>query len=162
MRHHPVLGFSKMHKGVDFAAPTGTPIYAAGDGVVEMAKVFGGYGNYVRLRHNSGYSTAYAHMNRFGKGVSLGARVHQGDVIGYVGTTGRSTGPHLHYEILVKGTQVNPLNVRFPSGRELAGAELKTFQAARRQTDQQFASLPVASKVAAADINESDPHIHAQ
>jgi murein DD-endopeptidase MepM/ murein hydrolase activator NlpD len=160
MRHHPVLGFSKMHKGVDFAAPTGTPIYAAGDGVVEMAKPFSSYGNYVRLRHNSGYSTAYAHMSRFGSGITAGTRVRQGDVIGYVGTTGRSTGAHLHYEILVSNKQVNPLNVRFPSGRELAGGELKTFQAARRQTDQQFAALPVASKVASADIAEDNEETH--
>lgn len=152
LRRHPVLGFTKMHKGVDFAAPTGTPIYAAGDGVVEMARVFGGYGNYVRLRHNSSYSTAYGHMSRFGKGITAGTRVRQGDVIGYVGTTGRSTGPHLHYEILKGGSQVNPLNVRFPSGRELAGKDLKTFQAARRELDQRYASLPVTSEVAAADI----------
>jgi murein DD-endopeptidase MepM/ murein hydrolase activator NlpD len=158
LRRHPVLGFTKMHKGVDFAAPTGTPIYAAGDGVVEMAQVFGGYGNYVRLRHNTSYSTAYAHMSRFGKGISAGTRVRQGDVIGYVGTTGRSTGPHLHYEILKGSKQVNPLNVRFPSGRELAGKELKSFQAARQSMDQRYASLPVASEVASAAI-ESDPKV---
>lgn len=139
MRRHPVLGYGKMHKGIDFAAPTGTPIYAAGDGVVEYASRFSSYGNYVRIRHNSGLKTAYAHMHRIS--VKNGQRVKQGEVIGSVGTTGRSTGPHLHYEILVNGKQVNPRGVNLPTGQELAGAELKEFKAQMRDHDMRFAKL---------------------
>lgn len=141
-RNHPVLGYTTMHKGVDFAAPTGTPIYAAGDGVIEMASPNGSYGNYVRVRHTSEYATAYAHMSGFGKGISSGVRVRQGDVIGFVGTTGRSTGPHLHYEILQGGKQVNPMGVRFPTGRKLAGADLKKFESARAGMEKTLAGLP--------------------
>ncbi len=111
MRRHPVLGYSRLHKGTDFAAPRGTPIYAAGDGVVESAGRNGAYGKYVRIRHNSTYKTAYAHMRRIAKGMRRGKRVRQGQVIGYVGSTGRSTGPHLHYEVLRGGRQVNPLKI---------------------------------------------------
>jgi len=128
MRRHPILGYSKMHKGVDFAAPTGTPIFAAGDGVVKLAKWHGGYGRYVRLRHSNGYDTAYAHMSRFAKGIRSGKRVRQGQVIGYVGTTGRSTGPHLHYEVLAAGKQVNPLSVKLLPGEKLKGDDLKRFR----------------------------------
>jgi murein DD-endopeptidase MepM/ murein hydrolase activator NlpD len=131
MRKHPTLGYNKMHRGVDFGAPTGTPIYAAGDGVIEKIGANGGYGNYIRIRHNSEYSTAYAHMNGFAKGLGQGDRVRQGDVIGYVGTTGRSTGPHLHYEVMVAGEQVNPLDIKLPAGEKLAGADLEDFFAAR-------------------------------
>lgn len=154
-RTHPVLGYTKMHRGIDFAAPTGTPIFAAGDGVIEKAERFGAYGNYVRIRHNSTFDTAYAHMSRFAKGMSPGKRVRQGDVIGYVGSTGRSTGPHLHYEILKKNTQVNPLAVTFPSGRELEGKERKRFAAARGELDRAFAALPKASTVAQADTSRA-------
>ena len=140
-RRHPVLGYNKMHRGVDFAAPQGTPIYAAGDGVVTFAGRKGGYGNYINIRHNGRYHTAYAHMKGFARGMSRGKRVRQGEVIGYVGTTGRSTGPHLHYEILVDGGQVNPLSVRMPSGRKLTGKELARFLAAKDQMDLQFARL---------------------
>lgn len=150
MRKHPVLGYSKMHQGVDFAAPTGTPIYAAGDGVVDKAGRNGGYGNYVRVRHNGEYATAYAHMSRIAKGVTRGARVRQGQVIGYVGTTGRSTGPHLHYEILKQGAQVNPLKVKMPSGRKLEGNELAQFQDAVQEIDNQYANLERATRVAEA------------
>lgn len=142
MRRHPVLGYSRMHKGIDFAAPTGTPIYAAGDGVIEKAGPFSSYGNYVRIRHNGDFSTAYAHMSGFGRGIKSGVRVRQGDIIGYVGTTGRSTGPHLHYEILKDGSQVNPMGVRFPTGRKLAGKDLKRFASLRSQVDQEYAALP--------------------
>lgn len=128
MRRHPVLGYNKMHKGLDFAAPRGTPIYAAGDGVVQRASRNGGYGNYVRIKHNGQYSSAYAHLKSFGKGIRAGKKVRQGDIIGYVGTTGRSTGPHLHYEILAHGKQVNPSNVKFKAGKELKGKELASFQ----------------------------------
>ncbi|MEQ8504803.1 MAG: M23 family metallopeptidase [Rhodospirillales bacterium] len=140
-RRHPVLGYTKMHRGVDFAASSGTPIYAAGDGVVTFAGRKGGYGNYINIRHNGRYHTAYAHMKGFARGIGRGKRVRQGQVIGYVGTTGRSTGPHLHYEILVDGGQVNPLSVRMPSGRKLKGEELERFLAAKSQMDLQFARL---------------------
>ena len=124
MRKHPILGYNKMHKGVDFAAPTGTPIFAAGNGVVEFAGKNGSYGNYIRIRHDSTYKTAYAHLNGFKKGVYGGVRVKQGDVIGFVGSTGRSTGPHLHYEIIVNGKQVNPSTLKLPSGRKLNDQQL--------------------------------------
>jgi murein DD-endopeptidase MepM/ murein hydrolase activator NlpD len=129
MRKHPILGYTRMHQGVDFAAPTGTPIYAAGDGKVVIAKRNGGYGRYVRVRHNGEYSTAYAHLSRFAKGIAPGRRVKQGQVIGYVGTSGRSTGPHLHYEVLRNGTQINPLQVKQPANQQLAGAVLERFRA---------------------------------
>src|SRR5690606_32592935 len=103
MRKHPILGYSKLHSGVDFAAPKGTPIYAAGDGVVSKAGWVNGYGNYISVKHANNYETAYAHMNGFAKGMRAGTRVRQGQVIGYVGSTGRSTGPHLHYEIHIAG-----------------------------------------------------------
>ena len=126
-RMHPILGYSKMHRGLDFAAPTGTPIMAAGRGVVEVAKRNGAYGNYIRIRHNDTYKTAYAHLSKYAKGVRRGARVNQGDIIGYVGSTGRSTGPHLHYEIIINNRQVNPLRVELPSGIPLPENERKRF-----------------------------------
>jgi murein DD-endopeptidase MepM/ murein hydrolase activator NlpD len=126
-RKHPILKYTKMHRGIDFAAPTGTPIYAAGNGRVVLAGRNGAYGKYIKIRHNNRYSTAYAHLSRFRKGVRKGKRVRQGQVIGYVGSTGRSTGPHLHYEILVEGRQVNPLRLKLPSGRKLSGTELTQF-----------------------------------
>lgn len=140
MRHHPVLGYSKMHKGMDFAAPTGTPIYAAGDGVIEKASRYGAYGNYIRIRHNGTLKTAYAHLNGFAKGVGSGKRVKQGQVIGYVGTTGRSTGPHLHYEVLEKGTQVNPSKLKMPQGHALKGADLERFKKLIDQRHHEYAS----------------------
>ena len=140
-RRHPVLGYTKMHRGVDFAAATGTPIYAAGDGVISYRGRKGGYGKYVRIRHAGGYNTAYAHMSRFRKGVTLGSRVRQGQVIGYVGTTGRSTGPHLHYEILAGGRQVNPLTVKMPSGIKLGKKTFAKFQAKRANIDALVAGL---------------------
>jgi murein DD-endopeptidase MepM/ murein hydrolase activator NlpD len=133
MRRHPVLGYGKMHKGVDFAAPTGTPIYAAGDGTVEYAARYGSFGNYVRIRHTNEYKTAYAHMHRIA--AKKGARVKQGQVIGYVGTTGRSTGPHLHYEVHSNGKAVNPKNIKFPTGHKLKGNELASFRENTKQID---------------------------
>ena len=127
MRRHPILGYSRMHKGVDFAAPSGTPIYAAGSGRVVAAGRNGGYGNYIRVRHSGEYSTAYAHLSRFAKGIRPGQRVRQGQVIGYVGTTGRSTGPHLHYEVLRNDQQINPLEIKQPPTTQLAGADLERF-----------------------------------
>ena len=130
-RRHPILGFNKMHRGVDFAAPIGTPILAAGSGIIVYRARNGAYGNYVRIRHNSVYSTAYAHLSKFSRSLTKGSRVRQGQVIGYVGTTGRSTGPHLHYEILKRGRQTNPMRVKMPSGTRLSGSALKQFQDAK-------------------------------
>jgi len=135
MRRHPIQGYSRMHQGIDFAAPRGTPIYAAGDGVIESAGRNGGYGKYVRIRHNSTYKTAYAHMSRIAKRARRGKRVRQGQVIGFVGSTGRSTGSHLHYEVLRQGRQVNPLKIKLPSGEKLEGKRLKSFHARREQID---------------------------
>lgn len=138
MRHHPILGYSKMHKGIDFGASTGTPIYAAGDATVEMAGRFGAYGNYVRLKHNGTLKTAYAHLSRYGANIRPGARVRQGQVIGYVGSTGRSTGPHLHYEILLNGAQVNPHSVKLPTMVVLEGADLKKFKEQVARLEREF------------------------
>ncbi|MFZ9013108.1 MAG: M23 family metallopeptidase [Alphaproteobacteria bacterium] len=142
-RKHPILGYSKMHAGVDFAAPSGTPIRAAGDGVIRRAGWNGGYGRYVRIRHNSIYQTAYAHMRRIAKGIKAGVRVQQGQIIGYVGSSGRSTGPHLHYEILKQGRQVNPRKVKFQSAEVLAGDDLAKFKNSRERI----------SKLLVTDIN---------
>lgn len=138
MRNHPILGYSKMHQGMDFGAPTGTPIYAAGNGTVEEVGGKGGYGNYIRLRHNSEIATAYAHMSRFAKGMKRGVRVEQGEVIGYVGSTGRSTGPHLHYEVLRNNRQVDPRSIDLPTGEKLEGRELQAFQQTVRGVDKLF------------------------
>jgi len=138
MRRHPVLGYSKMHKGIDFAAPTGTPIFAAGDGVIEKAGWFSSYGKYIRIRHNSKLKTAYAHLHKIKSNIKVGARVKQGDVIGTVGSTGRSTGPHLHYEILVNGKQTNPRSVNLPVGEELTGQTKNTFKGHAERIDKQF------------------------
>lgn len=147
-RRHPVLGYTKMHRGVDFAAPSGTPIMAAGRGTVEMAGWNGSYGRYIRIRHNGQYKTAYAHMSRIARGVVAGKRVRQGQIIGYVGTTGRSTGPHLHYEVHADGRQINPLGLKLPSGRKLKGQELARFQDTRERLDAVFAALPQEQRVA--------------
>ncbi|MFM9841915.1 MAG: peptidoglycan DD-metalloendopeptidase family protein [Dongiaceae bacterium] len=130
MRKHPILGYSKMHKGVDFAAATGTPILASGSGVVEFAGKKGGYGNFIKIRHGGQYQTAYAHLSRFAKGISKGDKVKQGQVIGYVGSTGNSTGPHLHYEVIVAGKNMNPMKLKF-AGRKLDGKELRKFEAVK-------------------------------
>ena len=125
MRKHPIRGYMKKHQGVDFAAPKGTPIYAAGDGVIEMKQRYKGYGKYIRIRHANGYKTAYAHMSKFNK--TPGGRVKQGKIIGYVGSTGNSTGPHLHYEVLKNNIRINPQKLKLPSGRKLKGNELQRF-----------------------------------
>jgi murein DD-endopeptidase MepM/ murein hydrolase activator NlpD len=155
MRRHPIMGYTKMHKGVDFAAPTGTPIYAAGDGAISFVGRKSGYGNYISIRHASGLSTAYAHMHKFASGMKNGKRVRQGDVIGYVGSTGRSTGPHLHYEVLVNNRQVNPRSINLPTGENLAGAELKRFKRAMDNLRQQYASLASKNKVASREAGGS-------
>ncbi|WP_243404061.1 M23 family metallopeptidase [Zavarzinia aquatilis] len=154
MRRHPVLGYSKMHKGIDFAAPTGTPILAAGDGTIDKLGRAGSYGNYVRIRHDGKYSTAYAHMSRFARGLKPGSRVRQGQTIGYVGTTGRSTGPHLHYEILTAGAQINPQGVKFQTGRRLTGKELAAFNARKRKIDGELAEAPILSVMVAEQKTE--------
>jgi murein DD-endopeptidase MepM/ murein hydrolase activator NlpD len=135
MRMHPILGFSRMHRGADFSARTGTPVMAAGDGVVVRAGPYGAYGNYVRIRHANGYETAYAHLSRFGRGMRAGLRMRQGQILGYVGSTGRSTGPHLHYEVLRGGNQVNPMSLRVATGRNLAARDLELFKAERTRID---------------------------
>ena len=140
MRRHPVLGYNKMHKGVDFAAPTGTPIYAAGDGTIDYIGTKGGYGKFIRLRHNSSLKTAYAHMSRFAKGMGTGTRVKQGQTIGYVGKTGRTTGAHLHYEVLKNGAQVNPRTLDMPQGDVLKGTELANFKKHVADLDRRYAS----------------------
>jgi len=137
-----------MHKGTDFAAPTGTPIFAAGDGVIEMRGRNRGYGNYIRIRHNAEYATAYAHMSRFAKQLKVGSKVRQGEVIGYVGTTGLSTGPHLHYEVLHQGAQINPLSVKQNVAEELSGKELARFKAERDRLDALRRQLAAPSQVA--------------
>jgi murein DD-endopeptidase MepM/ murein hydrolase activator NlpD len=134
-RRHPILGFVKMHTGVDWAAPYGTPIFASGNGVVEKAEREGGYGNYVRLKHNNGYETAYGHMSAFAKGMEPGKRVRQGQVIGFVGSTGMSTGAHVHYEILVNGRFVDPMRIKLPRGRSLDGPVLAGFEKERDRLD---------------------------
>jgi murein DD-endopeptidase MepM/ murein hydrolase activator NlpD len=135
MRLHPILGYSLMHRGVDFAAGTGTPVRAANNGVVVRAGPFGSYGNYVRLRHGNGYDTAYAHLSRFASGLRAGMSVRQGQVIGYVGATGRATGPHLHYEVMLKNTQVNPMTLKLATGRNLDGGEMAMFGKERDRID---------------------------
>ena len=119
LRKHPILGYNKMHRGTDFSAPKGTPVYAAGNGVIEYAGRNGAYGKYIRIRHNSNYKTAYAHLNNFKKNIVNGVRVKQGEIIGYVGNTGRSTGPHLHYEVIYQNKQINPMTMKLPSGKIL-------------------------------------------
>ncbi|WP_367717822.1 M23 family metallopeptidase [Nitratireductor sp. GISD-1A_MAKvit] len=136
MRRHPVLGYSKMHTGVDWAAPRGTPIIAAGDGVVEKAGWAGGYGRQTIIRHNNGFKTSYNHQSGIAKGVSAGARVRQGQVIGYVGATGLVTGNHLHYEMIVNGTKVDPMRVRLPDNRALKGKDLLAFERERSRIDE--------------------------
>lgn len=135
-RKHPILGYQKLHRGVDFAAPTGTPIFAAGDGVVEFAGPKGPNGNFVALRHDNGWRTLYLHMNAFGEGVVTGARLRQGQQLGEVGTTGRSTGPHLHYEVHIDGEPVDPMTVQVGEGRTLTGPALEAFVKTRNQIDQ--------------------------
>ena len=130
-RKHPILGFTKMHTGTDFAAPTGTPIMASGDGVVTKATWCGGGGNCVKIRHNSTYSTIYAHMSKFGRGIKKGTRVKQGQIIGYVGSTGLSTGPHLHYEVVENGKKINSQTLKLPSGKVLKGKQRKNFEVSK-------------------------------
>jgi len=155
MRMHPILGYSRMHKGVDFAARTGTPIRAAGDGVIVRSSWFGSYGNYVRIHHSDDYDTAYAHMSAFAQGIHPGVHVSQGTVIGYVGATGSATGPHLHYEVLRYNSQINPMNLNFATGRNLDGKTLEAFKTERDRIDALRAGeapLVAAASVGAAEL----------
>jgi murein DD-endopeptidase MepM/ murein hydrolase activator NlpD len=135
MRKHPIDGYNKMHRGTDFAAPMGTPIMASGDGVVKKAGWCGGGGNCVKIKHNSTYQTVYAHMSKFARGIKPGIRVKQGQTIGYVGSTGKSTGPHLHYEVIVNGKKVNSQKLKLPSGKILKGKERKQFETNKIKLD---------------------------
>ena len=135
MRKHPIDGFNKMHRGTDFAAPMGTPIMASGDGIIKKAGWCGGGGNCVKIKHNSTYQTVYAHMSKFARGIKSGVRVKQGQTIGYVGSTGKSTGPHLHYEVIVNGKKVNSQKLKLPSGKILKGKERKLFETKKIKLD---------------------------
>lgn len=141
MRRHPILGFSRKHEGVDFAAPSGTPVYAAGDGVVLSLTTERGYGRIVRIRHPNNIETRYAHLSRFASGLKVGERVRQGDVIGHVGSTGMATGPHLHYEIAIAGRPADPARTDLPNGAKLRGQALANFHAQRRALQRQIAQL---------------------
>ena len=141
MRKHPILGYNKMHRGTDFAAPSGTPIMASGSGTVTRARWCGGGGNCVKIKHNSTYETIYAHMKAFAKGIKEGKKVKQGQIIGYVGSTGLSTGPHLHYEVVVNGKKVNSQKLKLPSGKILKGEERKQFELDRIKIDLKLSEL---------------------
>ena len=140
-RKHPILGFTKMHTGTDFAAPKGTPIMASGDGIVIKSSWCGGGGNCVKIKHNSTYQTVYAHMSKFARGIKSGVRVNQGQTIGYVGSTGKSTGPHLHYEVIFNGKRVNSQKLKLPSGKILKGDARKQFELDRIKIDLKLANL---------------------
>jgi murein DD-endopeptidase MepM/ murein hydrolase activator NlpD len=135
MRKHPIDGFTKMHQGTDFAAPLGTPIKASGDGFIERAKWCGGGGNCIKIKHNTTYSTVYAHMSKFASGIRAGIRIKQGQIIGYVGSTGKSTGPHLHYEVIKNGKRINSQTLKLPSGKILQGEERKLFEVKKIKLD---------------------------
>jgi murein DD-endopeptidase MepM/ murein hydrolase activator NlpD len=152
MRMHPILGYSKMHKGIDFAAPRGTPIRAAGNGRIVYMGRYGAYGNYLKIKHNDTFSTAYAHINNFPKGMRVGQTVKQGQLVAFIGTTGRSTGPHLHYEILKNGNQVNPQSVKLPTSEKLADAEMKRFRQTVAKVEMQMAAQ---GKVDTAQLTEN-------
>ncbi len=148
MRRHPILGYSMMHKGVDFAAPTGTPVFAAGDGVVQEIGYKSGFGRFILVKHNNGLATAYGHMSRFARGVAQGSQVQQGDVIAYVGMSGRATGPHLHFEVRANGRQVNPLSINMRQGRVLNGATLVQFNRGKSKIQSEFGRLITANAAA--------------
>jgi len=135
MRKHPIDGFNKMHRGTDFAAPSGTPIMASGDGVIIKSSWCGGGGNCIKIKHNSTYQTIYAHMKSFAIGIKPGVRVKQGQTIGYVGSTGKSTGPHLHYEVIENGKKINSQILKLPSGKSLKGKERKLFEIKKIKID---------------------------
>jgi len=148
MRFHPILGYTRMHKGIDFAVPDGTPVMAAGSGTIEQEGWSNGYGNFLLIDHQNGYATAYGHLSRFAPGLHRGSHVRQGEVVAYSGQTGMATGPHLHYEIRINKVQVNPLTVKVASGRRLLGHDLRDFLMERIHVDTELASLPLESRVA--------------
>ena len=148
MRKHPILGYNKKHLGVDFAAPVGTPIYAGGDGTITMIGWHGNFGKYIRVRHNSTYSTGYAHLSGYAKGMKKGKRVRQGQVIAYVGSTGMSTGPHLHYEVMRGNKRINPMTLKLPSGRKLKGSELAAYQSQVQRITILLAEVPATTELA--------------
>ena len=141
MRKHPILGFNKMHKGTDFAAREGTPVMASGDGKIIRSRWCGGGGNCVKIKHNSTYSTVYAHLSKFGSGIKEGVRVKQGRIIGYVGSTGMSTGPHLHYEVIENGKKINSQKLKLPSGKILIGKNRELFEVARIKSNVQKSEI---------------------
>ena len=138
MRKHPILGYNKKHQGVDFAAPTGTPIMAAGTGHIEFIGNNGGAGKYIRIKHLNGYKTSYSHLSKYASGIKKNVRVTQGQTIGYVGNTGLSTGPHLHYEVIYNGERINPMKMKLPSGKKLEGENLKNFLLFKEKTDNEI------------------------
>jgi murein DD-endopeptidase MepM/ murein hydrolase activator NlpD len=152
-RLHPILGYTRMHKGIDFAVPSGTPVMAAGSGKITFRGWAGEYGNMVVVDHGNGYSTAYAHLSRFAQDTRVGEHVSQGEVVAFSGMTGLATGPHLHYEIRVHNNQVNPAAVKVASGRKLEGEDLGAFLAERDRIESLEASLPVEHKLAQAASN---------
>jgi murein DD-endopeptidase MepM/ murein hydrolase activator NlpD len=152
MRMHPLLGYTKMHKGIDFGAPPGTPVFAAGDGVIEKMGWWGGYGKYIRIRHNSDTGTAYAHLSRFNPNLSEGSRVRQGQIIAFTGSTGASTGPHLHFEVLKHGVQVNPLTQTASLGDALEGRDMAQFKHLMDQRDQEIRELIKPTEVATRNV----------
>ena len=160
-RRHPVLGYTRAHKGVDFGAGTGTPILAAGDGVVLEARRWSGYGNWLRIRHSGQWDTGYGHISRYAPGIRAGTRVRQGQVVAYVGSTGLATGPHLHYEVWLKGQRVNPIGAKVPQGTILAGSELASFKSQKSRIDRMLAAGGEAvsgedtPKLAAADLDKA-------
>lgn len=169
LRRHPIQGYHKHHKGVDYRAPTGTPVRASGSGVVMRASYYGNYGNYVSIKHNKEYSTAYAHLSRYAKGIRPGSVVRQGEIIGYVGATGSATGAHLHYEVIYRGSQINPANIRHLPGKKLDMTEHSRFQLTRSQVDQMLKSQkeePIKQQIAAAEslrtaAKPSTPNLYA-
>lgn len=149
-RRHPILGYARAHQGVDFGAGSGTPVLAAGDGVVVRAGRWGGYGNWLQIRHSGGWDTGYAHLSRYAKGLKPGMKVRQGQVVAYVGSTGMSTGPHLHYEVWQRGKRVNPVGAKVPQGTVLAGAELARFKAQKSRLERLLAEGPATNRTMAA------------
>jgi murein DD-endopeptidase MepM/ murein hydrolase activator NlpD len=141
LRKHPILGYNKLHQGTDFAARTGTPIMASGSGVILRAQKYKGYGNFVSIKHNSTYITAYGHMSKYGRGIRKGVRVNQGQIIGYVGSTGMSTGPHLHYEVIKNGKRVNSQRLKLPTGKTLTNKARNKFEVERIKIDVRLAAL---------------------
>ena len=141
MRKHPILGYNKKHQGVDFAAPTGTPIMAAGTGHIEFVGNNGGAGKYIRIKHLNGYKTSYSHLSKYASGIQKNIKVRQGQVIGYVGNTGLSTGPHLHYEVIFNGKRINPMKMKLPSGKQLKDKNLEIFLAEKNRINAEVSKL---------------------